>query len=228
MSIPPQPSDNGSGKFEKPSAPVPPAAPRRQTNISKNNTRSLFPVNVTINAPSTSTAASSSAAGSSAASSSAAAASSSGSSSGGGSNLVRLVHQLERIEFTTDRDLFLYAKTLRAIGLELHMRIGMDADVVAAVLSQYKGKWYTFGLESKVRGKLVGAHLRAGSEAAKIVGLAGVKMYAAFVRHFVKPETEAAERARRNQGRGGRGGFSIGDNASTRGPGHPGEAGGRY
>lgn len=226
MSIPPQPGDNGSGKFEKPSAPVPPAAPRRQTNISKNTSRSLFPVNVTINAPSTSTAASSSAASSSAAASSAAAASS-GSSSGSGSNLVRLIHQLERIEFTTDRDLFLYAKVLRAIGLELHMRIGMDADVVAAVLSQYKGKWYTFGLESKARGKLVGAHLRAGSAAAKIVGLAGVKMYAAFVRHFVKPETEAAERAKRNQGRGARGGFAIGDNPSMRGPGHPGE-GGRY
>ncbi|MFF2123475.1 hypothetical protein ACFVXH_39725 [Kitasatospora sp. NPDC058184] len=223
MSIPPQPGD--SGKFEKPAAPVPPAAaPRRQTNVTKNSSRSLFPMNVTINAPTSASATAGSAASSSAA---ADASSSSGGSGGDSSNLARLVQQLEKVEFVTDRDLFTYAKLLRRIGLELHMRIGMDADVVAAVLSQYKGRWFLFGLDSKGRGKLVGAHLRAGSAAAKILGLAGVKMYASFVKHFVKPEVEAAQAAKRNQGRGGRG-FSIGDDANLRGPGRPGEAGGRF
>ncbi|MFD7667784.1 hypothetical protein [Streptomyces sp. NPDC059788] len=127
-----------------------------------------------------------------------------------GTNLAQLVARLEKIEFRTDRDLYNYARILRAIGLELYMRVGMDADMVAAILSQYKGKWYTFGLQSKVRGKLVGAHLRAGAAAAKILGLSGVKMYASFVKHFIKPEIEAEKAAR--QGKGAKKpGFSIGD-----------------
>ncbi|MGW2393941.1 hypothetical protein ACWCYK_31285 [Streptomyces lydicamycinicus] len=127
-----------------------------------------------------------------------------------GTNLSQLVTKLEKVEFRTDRDLYTYARILRAIGLELSMRVAMDADVVAAILSQYKGKWYTFGLQSKVRGKLVGAHLRAGASAAKALGLSGVKMYASFVRHFIQPEIEAERKAREGKG-AKKPGFSIGD-----------------
>ncbi|MFE9341301.1 hypothetical protein [Streptomyces sp. NPDC007063] len=141
------------------------------------------------------------------------------------SNVPALWAKLEKLEFRTDRDLYEYARILRAIGLELNMRVAMDADVVAAILSQYKGKWYTFGMQSKVRGKLVGAHLRVGASAAKTVGLAGVKMYAAFVRHFIQPEIEAEKKAR--EGKGKKPGFSIGDKPTEKGPGRPGEAGGR-
>jgi hypothetical protein len=142
-----------------------------------------------------------------------------------GTNLAQLIAQLEKIEFKTDRDLYNYARILRAIGLELNMRVGMDADVVAAILSQYKGKWYTFGVQSKIRGKLVGAHLRTGAAAAKVLGLSGVKMYASFVRHFIQPEIEAERKAREGKG-AKKPGFSIGD--KPRGAaGRPGEAGGR-
>ncbi|MFF3177949.1 hypothetical protein ACFVQ0_35620 [Streptomyces sp. NPDC057900] len=126
-----------------------------------------------------------------------------------GSNLSQLIQQLEKIEFATDRDLYQYARILRAIGLELHMRIGMDADMVGAILSQYRGKWWTFGAQSKIRSKLVSAHLKGGASAAKVLGLSGVKMYASFVKHFIQPEIEAERKAR--EGKGSKPGFSIGD-----------------
>lgn len=142
-----------------------------------------------------------------------------------GSNLAQLVKQLENVEFKTDRDLYRYARILRAIGLELHMRVGMDADMVSAILSQYKGKWFTFGLQSKIRGKLVGAHLKGGASAAKVLGLSGVKMYASFVKHFIQPEIEAEKKAREGKG-AKKPGFSIGDKARGS-AGRAGEAGGR-
>ncbi|MEU9108904.1 MULTISPECIES: hypothetical protein [Streptomyces] len=140
-----------------------------------------------------------------------------------GSNLGQLIKQLDAIEFKTDRDLHNYAKILRAIGFELYTRLAFDADMISAILSQYKGKWYTFGVQSKIRAKLVSGHLRAGSTAAKVLGLAGVKMYASFVKHFIKPEQEAEAEARKGKGKS-KPGFSIGDKPSD-GAGKPGEDG---
>ncbi|MEU3188662.1 hypothetical protein ABZ707_31365 [Streptomyces sp. NPDC006923] len=140
-----------------------------------------------------------------------------------GSNLSQLIQQLEKIEFTTDRDLYQYARILRAIGLELHMRIGMDADMVGAILAQYKGKWWTFGTQSKIRAKLVSAHLKGGASAAKVLGLSGIKMYASFVKHFIQPEIEAERKAREGKG-SKKPGFSIGDKPKGA-AGRPGEAG---
>ncbi|WP_327180338.1 hypothetical protein OG599_34710 (plasmid) [Streptomyces sp. NBC_01335] len=137
-----------------------------------------------------------------------------------GSTLAQLIQQLEKIEFTTDRDLYQYARILRAIGLELHMRIGMDADMVGAILAQYKGKWWTFGAQSKIRALLVAAHLKSGASAAKVLGLSGIKMYASFVKHFIQPEIEAERKAR--EGKGKKPGFSIGD--KPRGAGERGAA----
>ncbi|MCX0241840.1 hypothetical protein [Streptomyces drozdowiczii] len=139
-----------------------------------------------------------------------------------GSNLSQLIQQLEKIEFTSDRDLYQYARILRAIGMELHMRIGMDADMIGAILAQYKGKWWTFGAQSKIRAKLVAAHLKGGASAAKVLGLSGIKMYASFVKHFIQPEIEAERKAR--EGKGKKPGFSIGDKPKGA-PGRPGEAG---
>ncbi|MFE1198484.1 hypothetical protein ACFW6E_38030 [Streptomyces olivaceoviridis] len=140
-----------------------------------------------------------------------------------GTNLAQLVKQLDAIEFRTDRDLYKYARILRQIGFELYMRIGMDADMVTEILSQYKGKWWTFGAQSKIRAKLVGGHLKAGSTAAKVFGLSGVKMYASFVKHFIKPEQEAEAEARKGKGKS-KPGFSIGDKPSDS-AGKPGEEG---
>ncbi len=125
-------------------------------------------------------------------------------------NMPKLVAELCKIEFKTSEDLLRYAKLTRQIGLELHMRMAMDADVIAAILGRYKGRWFTFGVQSKVRGKLVGAHLKLGAEAVKIFGLAGIKMYSSYIKHFVKPEIEAKAKGERNKADG----FTISEAAS--------------
>lgn len=135
-------------------------------------------------------------------------------------NLPKLVSELQKIEFKTSEDLLKYAKLTRQIGLELHMRMAMDADVIAAILGRYKGQWYTFGVQSKVRGKLVGAHLKLGAEAVKIFGLAGIKMYSSYLKHFVKPEIEARQKGTRNKADG----FTVSEAAAK---GSTGTAGGR-
>ncbi|MEV7940871.1 hypothetical protein AB0O82_32680 [Kitasatospora sp. NPDC088264] len=117
-------------------------------------------------------------------------------------NLPQLVTEITKIEFKTSEDLMRYAKLTRQIGLELYMRMSMDADVIAAILGRYKGRWFTFGVQSKVRGKLVGAHLKLGAEAVKIFGLAGIKMYSSYIKHFVKPEIEAKAKGERNKADG--------------------------
>ncbi len=145
-------------------------------------------------------------------------------SSGGkpSSNLVSLITKWEKLEITSDRDLYQYARLMRAIGQEMSLRLEMDGDWISALLSQYKGKWYTFGVQSKIRGKLVGAHLRlSGAGAAKIMGMSGVKMWAAFQRHFVKPELDAKAKAeaKKNGGKGKSKGFTIGDKPADGTPG---------
>ena len=125
------------------------------------------------------------------------------------SRLVQLVTDLEKIEFTSDRDIEKYAKCVRALAMELHLRVGMDADTVQAILSQYKGRWYTFGVASKIKARLVAAHMRVGAEAVKVLGVSAMKMHAAFRRHFVEPEMEARQAARHRAGS-----FRIGDDAA--------------
>lgn len=121
-------------------------------------------------------------------------------------NLVNAAQQLERMsEFQTDKDIREYTKLIRKMSQELHLRVGMDADVIQAILSEYKGKWYTFGVQSKVKARIVAAHLKVGAEAAKLLGVSAVKMAAAFDKHFVKPEHDA----RRSSSRSKRKPFNI-------------------
>ncbi|MFF7852567.1 hypothetical protein ACFZDF_34010 [Streptomyces sp. NPDC007910] len=107
----------------------------------------------------------------------------------------RLIYMVERIEITSDRDILALAKAINHLGRELHLILGMRAEEINGVLSTYKGKWYTFGASSRVRARLVSAHLKVSAEAAKALGVGALKMAAAFNRHFVQPEAEA-KRAR--------------------------------
>ncbi|MFC9916342.1 hypothetical protein [Streptomyces sp. NPDC127197] len=127
--------------------------------------------------------------------------------------LAKLVTDWQKIQITSSEDLYKYGLLVRQIGLEMSMRMAMDADVIAAVLSQYKGKWYTFGVQSKIRGRLVSAHLKVGAEAMRLAGLSGPKMYASFIKHFVKPEIEARDKGKKN----GKGAFTIKEAEETRG-----------
>ncbi|MFF6794554.1 hypothetical protein ACFY9C_36425 [Streptomyces filamentosus] len=105
----------------------------------------------------------------------------------------RMIYLVERIELRSDRDIVALCKAINRLGRELHLILGMRAEEVQGVLSTYKGKWYAFGASSRVRARLVAAHLRVGAEAAKALGVAALKCAHAFDRHFVAPEREAKQ-----------------------------------
>lgn len=119
-----------------------------------------------------------------------------------------LIHAIERIEFKSDKDILALAKAINHLGRELHLILGMRAEEINGVLSTYKGKWYTFGTGSRVKARLVSAHLKVSAEAAKALGVGALKMAHSFDRHFVKPEQEARRKA---NGKTARKTFSIGD-----------------
>ncbi|MCX4581341.1 hypothetical protein OHB41_51275 [Streptomyces sp. NBC_01571] len=108
----------------------------------------------------------------------------------------RLIYAVERIEIRNSKDILALAKAINHLGRELHLILGMRAEEINGVLSTYKGKWYTFGASSRVKARLVSAHLKVSAEAAKALGVGALKMAHAMNRHFIKPEQEA--RARRN------------------------------
>ncbi|MEU9646996.1 hypothetical protein [Streptomyces sp. NPDC048188] len=119
----------------------------------------------------------------------------------------QLIHLVERIEIRSDKDIYAMAKAINHLGRELHLILGMRAEEINGVLSQYKGHWYTFGASSRVKARLVSAHLKVSAEAAKALGVGALKMAHAFDRHFVKPEQEAKQR---RSGKTARPTFTIG------------------
>ncbi|MEV5205158.1 hypothetical protein [Streptomyces sp. NPDC053720] len=106
----------------------------------------------------------------------------------------RLIYMVERIEIRSDKDILALGKAINRLGRELHLILGMRAEEIEGVLSTYKGKWYTFGAGSRIKARLVSAHLKVSAEAAKALGVGALKMSHAFDRHFVQPEREARER----------------------------------
>jgi len=120
----------------------------------------------------------------------------------------RLIHAVERIEFRSDKDILALAKAINHLGRELYLILGMRAEELNGVLSQYKGKWYTFGTQSRIKARLVSAHLKVSAEAAKALGVGALKMAHAFDRHFVKPEQEAKQQ---RNGKKARPTFTIGE-----------------
>ncbi|MEV6426033.1 hypothetical protein [Streptomyces sp. NPDC051662] len=106
----------------------------------------------------------------------------------------RLIYAIERIELRGDKDIVALARAINHLGRELHLILGMSAEEVNGVLSTYKGKWYFFGGSSKIKARLVSAHLKVSAEAAKALGVGALKMAASFNRHFVEPEREAKRR----------------------------------
>lgn len=115
-------------------------------------------------------------------------------------DLVKLVETFQDIELRNNEDIHQYEQLARAIGSELYLLMHFHADELEARLSRYTGKWYTFGVTSKARARLVSARLRIGAEGFKAAAVAGVKMHSAFVRHFVDPERIAKQRSEHVKG----------------------------
>ncbi|WP_327317854.1 hypothetical protein [Streptomyces sp. NBC_01235] len=120
----------------------------------------------------------------------------------------RLIYAIERIEIRSDKDILALAKAINHLGRELYLILGMRAEELNGVLSQYRGKWYTFGAQSRIKARLVSAHLKVSAEAAKALGVGALKMAHAFDRHFVKPEQEAKQK---RNGKTARPTFTIGE-----------------
>ncbi|MEU5902673.1 hypothetical protein [Streptomyces venezuelae] len=133
-----------------------------------------------------------------------------GGTSGGGDRHQgdRMIHLVERIEIRNDKDIMALAKAINHLGRELHLILGMRAEEINGVLSTYKGRWFTFGTSSRIKARLVSAHLKVSAEAAKALGVGALKMAHAFHRHFVQPEQEAARRPKKTPAPT----FTIGDN----------------
>ncbi|MEU4352816.1 hypothetical protein [Streptomyces sp. NPDC023838] len=106
----------------------------------------------------------------------------------------RMIYAIERIEIRSDKDILALAKAINYLGRELHLILGMRAEEVQGVLSTYKGQWFTFGASSRIRARLVAAHLKVSAEAARALGVGALKFAFAFDRHFVRPEREARQR----------------------------------
>lgn len=119
-----------------------------------------------------------------------------------------MISAIERIEFSSEKDILDLAKAVNRLGRELHFILGMRAEEVQGVLSTYKGHWYTFGASSRVKARLVAMHLKVSAEAAKALGVGALKMAHAFDRHFIKPEQEAKKK---RNGQKTRREFTIGD-----------------
>jgi hypothetical protein len=117
-----------------------------------------------------------------------------------------MIAAIERIEFSSEKDIIALAKAVNRLGRELHFILSMRAEEVQAVLSTFKGQWYTFGAASRVKARLVAMHLKVSAEAAKALGVGALKMAHAFDRHFVKPELEAK---RKRNGQKARREFTI-------------------
>ncbi|MET7303599.1 hypothetical protein [Embleya sp. NPDC005575] len=107
------------------------------------------------------------------------------------SDLVKLVTEWDKIEFESGDDIRRYRQLLQAIGSEMYTKVYMDADILAATLGAYKGKWFEFGAGVRLRARLVSSHLKVGAEGPKILGVAVAKMHSSYIRHFVNPELAA-------------------------------------
>lgn len=118
-----------------------------------------------------------------------------------------MISAIERIEFNDEKDILACAKAVNRLGRELHFILSMHAEEIQGVLSTYKGRWYTFGAQSRIKARLVAMHLKVSAEAAKALGVGALKMAHAFDRHFVKPEQEAK---RKRNGQKSRREFTIG------------------
>jgi len=119
-----------------------------------------------------------------------------------------MIAAIERIEFRNEKDIMALAAAVNRLGRELHFILGMRAEEVQGVLSTYKGKWYTFGAQSRIKARLVAMHLKVSAEAAKALGVGALKMAHAFDRHFIKPEQDAKKKRNGQQARRE---FTIGD-----------------
>jgi hypothetical protein len=99
--------------------------------------------------------------------------------------------KLGEVEFRNNNDLADYCRKLRTILRRLSQEVAFAADELQAVLGTVPGTRGAMGIDSRLRAKLVAAHLRIAAELLRIAVGSVAKCHASFLKHFA-PELEQA------------------------------------
>lgn len=101
-------------------------------------------------------------------------------------------------EFGSTSQLRDYINNGRAIVRPLYHELHVASEELIAVLSHVKSvNPSAFGLDSRVRARIVGAHLRRAGEAMETASVSLVKCYVSFRKHYDAELARAPKRARR-------------------------------
>jgi hypothetical protein len=96
-------------------------------------------------------------------------------------------------EFTDNLAIRDYCNRLRLVSHHLGVEVAIAAAELQAALGQIPGNQFALGLDSRVRARLVAAHLHRAAEAQTAAAAAAVRAYASFRKHF-QPELAAVNR----------------------------------
>jgi hypothetical protein len=92
-----------------------------------------------------------------------------------------------------------YINNGRLIVRPLYHELHVASEELIAVLSHVKSaNPHAFGLDSRVRARIVGAHLRRAGEAMETANSSLVKCYMSFRKHYTN-ELQAAPKAKRRE-----------------------------
>jgi hypothetical protein len=102
-------------------------------------------------------------------------------------------------EFFASSHIHDYCNNIRTLMRPLVSELHVSAEELEAALKHVKSvNPQAFGLDSRVRAKLVAAHLRRASEAAEVMCASAVRTYLSFRKHYVAEIDMTAKNRGRN------------------------------
>lgn len=87
-------------------------------------------------------------------------------------------------EFFSTSQLRTYCMNGRNLLRPLHNELAISAEELQAVLSQFRGSPYALGVDSRVRAKLVSAHLRHAADAVAVASGSLIKTFQSFTKNY--------------------------------------------
>lgn len=102
-------------------------------------------------------------------------------------------------EFFASSHIHDYCNNVRTLMRPLVSELHVSAEELEAALKHVRSvNPHAFGLDSKVRARLVAAHLRRASEAAEVICASAVRTYLSFRKHYVAEIDMTAKNRGRN------------------------------
>lgn len=102
---------------------------------------------------------------------------------------------LGQVEFKDNNDLHAYTLRLRKILRILSQEAAFAADELQARLATVPGAKAALGIDSRIRARIVAAHLRVASDLLRIAAGQTAKCYAAFLKHYA-PELDEVHKGK--------------------------------